>query len=84
VLAFREPIRARSQPSGRPLAANQLIWKKRADMQREICLAKQSCLRLGRLKDEGKAAVGITSIGKRHSFGKALEIAHGAGHAGRQ
>jgi len=60
---------------GRPLAANQLVQKKLADMQTEIALGLQGCLRLGRLKDEGKAAVEITSIMKRNSCGKALEIA---------
>lgn len=60
---------------GRPLAANQLIQKKLADMQTEITLALQGCLRLGRMKDEGIAAVEITSIMKRNSCGKALDIA---------
>ncbi len=60
---------------GRPLAANQLIQKKLADMQTEITLGLQGCLRLGRLKDEGNAAPEITSIMKRNSCGKALEIA---------
>jgi glutaryl-CoA dehydrogenase len=60
---------------GRPLAANQLIQKKLADMQTEITLGLQGCLRLGRLKDEGKAAQEITSIMKRNSCGKALDIA---------
>ncbi len=60
---------------GRPLAANQLVQKKLADMQTEITLALQGCLRLGRMKDEGTAAVEITSIMKRNSAGKALEIA---------
>jgi glutaryl-CoA dehydrogenase len=60
---------------GRPLAANQLIQKKLADMQTEITLGLQGCLRLGRLKDQGKAAPEITSIMKRNSCGKALEIA---------
>jgi glutaryl-CoA dehydrogenase len=60
---------------GRPLAANQLIQKKLADMQTEIALGLQGCLRLGRMKDEGKAAPEITSIMKRNSCGKALEIA---------
>jgi glutaryl-CoA dehydrogenase len=60
---------------GRPLAANQLIQKKLADMQTEITLGLQACLRLGRLKDEGKAAPEITSILKRNSCGKALDIA---------
>jgi glutaryl-CoA dehydrogenase len=60
---------------GRPLAANQLIQKKLADMQTEITLGLQGCLRLGRMKDEGTAAVEITSMMKRNSCGKALEIA---------
>jgi len=60
---------------GRPLAANQLIQKKLADMQTEITLGLQGCLRLGRMKDEGTAAVEITSIMKRNSCGKSLEIA---------
>jgi len=60
---------------GRPLAANQLIQKKLADMQTEITLGLQGCLRLGRLKDEGMAAPEITSLMKRNSCGKALEIA---------
>ena len=63
------------QQFGRPLAANQLIQKKLADMQTEITLALQGCLRLGRMKDEGTAAVEITSIMKRNSCGKSLEIA---------
>ena len=63
---------------GRPLAANQLIQKKLADMQTEIALGLQGCLRLGRMKDEGSAAVEITSIMKRNSCGKALEIARTA------
>jgi glutaryl-CoA dehydrogenase len=66
------------QQFGRPLAANQLIQKKLADMQTEITLGLQGCLRLGRLKDEGKAAAEITSIMKRNSCGKALEIARTA------
>ncbi|HEX7748451.1 MAG TPA: acyl-CoA dehydrogenase [Bordetella sp.] len=60
---------------GRPLAQNQLIQKKLADMQTEITLALQGCLRLGRMKDEGTAAVEITSIMKRNSCGKSLDIA---------
>jgi glutaryl-CoA dehydrogenase len=60
---------------GRPLAANQLIQKKLADMQTDITLALQGCLRLGRMKDEGTASVEITSIMKRNSCGKSLEIA---------
>ncbi|MEN9771499.1 MAG: hypothetical protein RJA58_142, partial [Pseudomonadota bacterium] len=60
---------------GRPLAANQLIQKKLADMQTEIALALQGVLRLGRMKDSNIAAVEITSIVKRNSCGKSLEIA---------
>ena len=60
---------------GRPLAANQLIQKKLADMQTEICLALQGVLRFGRMKDEGTDTPEITSIMKRNSCGKALEIA---------
>ncbi len=60
---------------GRPLAANQLIQKKLADMQTEITLGLQGCLRLGRMKDEGTASVEITSIMKRNSCGKSLDIA---------
>jgi len=60
---------------GRPLAANQLIQKKLADMLTEISIGLQSCLRLGRMKDEGGAAVEITSILKRNSCGKSLDIA---------
>jgi glutaryl-CoA dehydrogenase len=60
---------------GRSLAANQLVQKKLADMLTDISLGLQGCLRLGRMKDEGNAAVEITSIMKRNSCGKALEIA---------
>ena len=60
---------------GKPLAANQLIQKKLADMQTEIALGLQGCLRLGRMKDDGIASVEITSILKRNSCGKALDIA---------
>jgi glutaryl-CoA dehydrogenase len=62
----------------RPLAANQLIQKKLADMQTEIALGLQACLRLGRMKDEGSASPEITSILKRNSCGKALDIARAA------
>jgi glutaryl-CoA dehydrogenase len=73
-------LRARSyvmerKQFGRPLAANQLIQKKLADMQTEIALGLQGCLRLGRMKDEGTAAVELTSLLKRNSCGKALDIA---------
>ncbi|WP_157267729.1 acyl-CoA dehydrogenase [Azohydromonas aeria] len=60
---------------GKPLAANQLIQKKLADMQTEITLGLQGVLRLGRMKDEGTAAVEITSLMKRNSCGKALDVA---------
>ncbi|ARM91760.1 glutaryl-CoA dehydrogenase 3 (plasmid) [Rhizobium sp. CIAT894] len=60
---------------GRPLAANQLIQKKLADMAAEISLGLQGCLRLGRMKEEGHPPVELTSILKRNSCGKALEIA---------
>src|SRR5713101_7552284 len=63
---------------GRPLAANQLVQKKLADMQAEIALGLQGCLRLGRMKDEGSASPEITSIMKRNSCGKALDIARAA------
>ena len=59
---------------GRPLAANQLVQKKLADMQSEICIALQACLRVGRLKDEGRATPEMISIIKRNSAGKSLEI----------
>jgi glutaryl-CoA dehydrogenase len=72
--AARQYVLDRKQ-FGRPLAANQLVQRKLADMQTEITLALQGCLRLGRLKDEGKAAPEITSIMKRNSCGKALDIA---------
>ena len=60
---------------GRPLAANQLVQKKLADMQTEITLGLQAVLRLGRMKDDGTASPEITSILKRNSCGKALDIA---------
>ena len=60
---------------GRPLAANQLIQKKLADMMVDIALGLQACLRVGRLIDEGKSAPDMISIIKRNSAGKALEIA---------
>ena len=60
---------------GRPLAATQLVQKKLADMQTDITLGLQGCLRLGLMKDEGTDAVEITSIMKRNSCGKALDIA---------
>jgi glutaryl-CoA dehydrogenase len=63
---------------GRPLAANQLIQKKLADMLTEISLGLQGCLQLGRMKDAGTASIEATSILKRNSCGKALEIARAA------
>jgi glutaryl-CoA dehydrogenase len=63
---------------GKPLAAHQLIQKKLADMLSEIALGLQGCLRLGRMKDKGTVAVEVTSILKRNSCGKALEIARTA------
>ncbi|MCI0431044.1 MAG: acyl-CoA dehydrogenase [Rhodospirillales bacterium] len=66
------------QQFGRPLAANQLIQKKLADMQTEIALGLQACLRLGRLRDQGRAAAEMISMLKRNSCGKALEIARAA------
>ena len=63
---------------GRPLAANQLIQKKLADMQTEIAIGLNACLRLGRMKDEGTASPEITSMLKRNSCGKALAVARDA------
>jgi glutaryl-CoA dehydrogenase len=63
------------QQFGKPLAANQLVQKKLADMLTEITLGLQSCLQVGRLKDSGQAAVEMTSIIKRNSCGKSLDIA---------
>ncbi len=63
---------------GRPLAATQLVQKKLADMQTEIALGLQACLRVGRLLDEGRAAPEAISLIKRNNCGKALEIARTA------
>jgi len=63
---------------GRPLAQNQLIQKKLADMMTEITLGLQGCLRVGRLLDEEKAAPEMISLIKRNSCGKSLEIARTA------
>jgi glutaryl-CoA dehydrogenase len=63
------------QQFGRPLAANQLIQKKLADMQTEITLGLHACLRLGRLFDDGKGTPEAVSLLKRNNSGKALEIA---------
>ena len=63
---------------GRPLAANQLIQKKLADMQTEITLGLHAALRLGRLMAEGKVAPAMISLMKRNNCGKALDIARAA------
>jgi glutaryl-CoA dehydrogenase len=63
---------------GRPLAANQLIQKKLADMQTEISIGLQACLRAGRLKDAERCPPELISMIKRNSCGKALEIARQA------
>ena len=63
---------------GAPLAANQLIQKKLADMCTELTLGYQSVLRVGRLMDEGKHTHEMISLVKRNSCGKALEIARQA------
>jgi len=60
---------------GRPLAANQLVQKKLADMQSEITLGLLACLHVSRLRDQGKATPEMMSLVKRNSTGKALEIA---------
>ena len=60
---------------GRPLAANQLVQKKLADMQTEITLGLHAALRLARLIDEGKASAPAISMLKRNNCGKALDIA---------
>ncbi len=63
------------QQFGRPLAATQLVQMKLANMQTEISLALQSCLRMGRLMDEGNCPVELISLLKRNNCGKSLEIA---------
>ena len=60
---------------GRPLAANQLVQLKLANMQTEISLGLQAALRVGRLLDEGRAAPEMISLIKRNNCGKALDIA---------
>ena len=72
--AAREYTMTRKQ-FGRPLAANQLVQKKLADMQTEITLGLQSCLRMGRLMDENRLPVEVISLMKRNNCGKALDIA---------
>jgi glutaryl-CoA dehydrogenase len=73
----RDYVLSRNQ-FGRPLAANQLIQKKLADMQTEIALGLQAALRVGRLFDEGKLAPEMVSLIKRNNSGKALDIARAA------
>ncbi len=75
--AAREYTMERTQ-FNRPLAANQLIQKKLADMMAEISLGLQGCLRATRLKDQGKLAPELISLLKRNSCGKALGIARAA------
>jgi glutaryl-CoA dehydrogenase len=70
----RDYVLARKQ-FGRPLAANQLIQKKLADMQTEIALGLEAVLRVGRLLDEGRATPEMISLVKRNNAGKALDIA---------
>ncbi|RVU39196.1 acyl-CoA dehydrogenase [Hwanghaeella grinnelliae] len=63
---------------GRPLAATQLIQKKLADMQTEISLGLQGCLRAAQMKDEGRCPPELISLLKRNSCGKSLDIARTA------
>ena len=80
----RQYVLERKQFS-RPLAANQLVQKKLADMQTEIALGLQGALRLGRMLEAGKAAPPSISLMKRNNCGKALEIARARPrHARRQ
>ena len=73
----RDYVMARSQ-FGKPLAANQLIQKKLADMQTEISLGLQGCLQAGRLKERGALAPELVSLLKRNNAGKSLQIARDA------
>ena len=66
------------QQFGRPLAATQLVQWKLANMQTEIALGLQACLRVGRLMDEGRATPEMVSLIKRNSCGKALDVARAA------
>jgi glutaryl-CoA dehydrogenase len=75
--AARQYVLERKQ-FGRPLAANQLIQKKLADMQTEIAIGLQAALRVGRLLDQDQATPEMISLIKRNSCGKALEIARTA------
>lgn len=63
---------------GAPLAANQLIQKKLADMSTEIALGRQACLQVGRLMEAGNATPDMVSMIKRNSCGKALDMARSA------
>src|SRR5688572_15278680 len=63
---------------GRPLAANQLVQKKLADMQTEITLGLLACLHLSRMRDQGRATPEMVSLLKRNSTGKSLEVARAA------
>ena len=72
--AARQYTLDRSQ-FGRPLAANQLVQKKLADMQTEITLGLQGCLRMGRLLDDERLPVESISLLKRNNCGKALDVA---------
>ena len=75
--AARQYTMDRSQ-FGRPLAANQLVQKKLADMQTEVTLGLLGCLHLSRLRDAGKASPEMVSLLKRNCAGKALDIARTA------
>lgn len=72
--AARDYVLDRKQ-FGSPLAANQLIQKKLADMSTEIALGRQACLQVGRLMEKGDAAPDMISMIKRNNCGKALDIA---------
>src|SRR5262249_10451629 len=73
-MAAREYGLGRKQ-FGRPLAQTQLFQKKLADMQTDIALGLQGCLRAGRLIDEGRASPELISLLKRNNCGRALDIA---------
>ena len=75
--AAREYAMNRKQ-FGRPIAATQLVQKKLADMQTEIGLGLQACMRVGRMLDAGKASHELVSLIKRNNAGKALDIARSA------
>lgn len=75
--AARDYVGERKQ-FGQPLAANQLVQKKLADMQTEIALSLQGSLQLGRLFDQGQATPEMVSLMKRNAAGKALDVARNA------